>query len=131
MAPRDRFSASFIKSAKPDKHCVDAGLWLHIRADSGAQWFLRFDRFSKRCEMGLGGFPHVSLKQARELAEVARSQLAAGIDPVKERRRLKREALKSANTFEHLAHEPFEARKSEPKGDGKNGCWFTPLALHV
>ena len=81
--------------------------------------------------MGLGGFPRVSLKQARELAETARSQIFAGIDPIKERRRLKREALQSANSFEHLAHEAFEARKSELKGDGKNGRWFTPLALHV
>ena len=29
--------------------------------------------------------PGVSLKQARGLAEAARSQLAAGIDPIKER----------------------------------------------
>jgi integrase len=131
MAPRDRLSAAFIKSAKSGKHCDGAGLWLHKRADGGAQWFLRFDRFGKRCEMGLGGFPRVSLRQARESAELARSQLAAGIDPVKERRRLKREALQSANTFEHLAKEAFEARKSALKGDGKNGRWFTPLALHV
>ena len=86
MAPRDRLSAAFIKSAKPGKHCDGAGLWLHKRADGGAQWFLRFDRFGKRCEMGLGGFPRVSLRQARDLAELARSQLAAGIDPIKERR---------------------------------------------
>ena len=131
MAPRDRLSAAFIKSAKSGKHCDGAGLWLHKRADGGAQWFLRFDRFGKRCEMGLGGFPRVSLKQARDLAETARSQLAAGIDPVKERRRLKREALQSANSFAHMAHEAFDARKSELKGDGKNGRWFTPLALHV
>ncbi|MEC8127289.1 MAG: integrase arm-type DNA-binding domain-containing protein [Pseudomonadota bacterium] len=131
MAPRDRLSAAFIKSAKPGKHCDGAGLWFHKRADGGAQWFLRFDRYCKRCEMGLGGFPRVSLKQARGLAETARSQLAAGIDPIKERRRLKREALQSANTFEHLAYEAFEARKSELKDDGKNGRWFTPLALHV
>ena len=131
LAPRDRLSATFIKSAKPGKHCDGAGLWFHKRADGGAQWFLRFDRYGKRCEMGLGGFPRVSLRQARDLAETARSQLAAGIDPIKERRRLKREALQSANTFEHLAHEAFEARKSELKGDGKNGRWFTPLALHV
>ena len=70
--------------------------------------------------MGLGGFPRVSLKQARELAEVARSQLAGGINPVIERQRLKREALQSANSFSHLAREAFEARKSELKGDGKN-----------
>ena len=131
LAPRDRLSAAFIKSAKPGKHCDGAGLWFHKRADGGAQWFFRFDRYGKRSEMGLGGFPRVSLKQARGLAETARSQVAAGIDPIKERRRLKLEALQSANTFEHLAYEAFEARKSELKGDGKNGRWFTPLALHV
>ena len=73
MAPRDRLSAAFIKSAKPGKHCDGAGLWFHKRADGGAQWFLRFDRYGKRCEMGLGGFPRVSLRQARDLAETARS----------------------------------------------------------
>jgi integrase len=71
LAPRDRLSAAFIKSAKPGKHCDGAGLWFHKRADGGAQWFLRFDRYGKRCEMGLGGFPRVSLKQARGLAETA------------------------------------------------------------
>ena len=81
--------------------------------------------------MGLGGFSRVSLKQAPGLAKTVRSQLASGIDPIKERRRLNREALQSANTFEHLAYKAFEARKSELKGDGKNGRRFTPLALHV
>ena len=40
LAPRDRLSAAFIKSAKPGKHCDGAGLWFHKRADGGAQWFL-------------------------------------------------------------------------------------------
>lgn len=57
MAPRDRLSVAFIRSAKPGKHCDGAGLWFHNRADGGVQWFLRFDRFSNRCDMGLGGFP--------------------------------------------------------------------------
>ncbi len=68
------------------------------------------------------------MRQARGLAETARSQLAAGIDPIKERRRLKREALQSANTFEHLAYEAFEGRK------GKTSDFrvpLTPEALHV
>ena len=29
LAPRDRLSAAFIKSAKPGKHCDGAGLWFH------------------------------------------------------------------------------------------------------
>ena len=57
LAPRDRLSAAFIKSAKPGKHCNGAGLWFHKRANGGAQWFLRFDRYGKRCDMGLGEFP--------------------------------------------------------------------------
>ena len=68
-------------------------MWFHKRSDGGAKCFLRFDRYGRRCEMGLGGFPRVGLRQARDLAETARPQLAAGIDPINERRRLKREAL--------------------------------------
>ena len=81
--------------------------------------------------MRLSGLPQVRLKPALELAGTAISQLAAGINLIKERRRLKREALQSANSFENLAQEAFEACKSELKGDGKIGYGFMPLTLHV
>jgi len=131
MAPRDRLSAAFIKTAKPDKYCDGAGLWLHKREDGGGQWFFRFGNHGRRREMGLGGLHKVSLKHARQLAEAARLKILDGVDPIRERQRLKHEALKPDHEFERLALEAFEAKKAELKGEGKNGRWFTPLELHV
>ena len=76
--------------------------------------------------MGLGGLHKVSLKHACQMAEAARLKILDGVDPICERQRLKREALKSDHEFRRLALEAFEAKKAELKGEGKNGRWFTP-----
>ena len=57
LAPRDRLSAAFIKSAKPGKHCDGAGLWFQKRADGGAQWFLRSTDMESAFRWGLAGSP--------------------------------------------------------------------------
>ncbi|WP_121631159.1 tyrosine-type recombinase/integrase [Tropicibacter alexandrii] len=131
MPARDRLSAAFVKSAPVGKHCDGAGLWLIKREDGGAQWVLRMTVHGRRREMGLGGFPAVTLAQARKLAEDWRAVVRAGIDPVKERERQAREAARADHTLRTVAEEAFEARKAELKGDGKAGRWFSPLELHV
>ena len=44
--------------------------------------------------MGLGGFPEVSLKDARELAVDYRKMARQGIDPIKTRSQQRRDALR-------------------------------------
>ena len=44
-------------------------------------------RAGRRRELGLGGYPSVSLKRARQGACAARDLLASGVDPIAERRR--------------------------------------------
>lgn len=131
MPARDRLSAAFVKSAPAGKHCDGAGLWLIKREDGGAQWVLRMTVHGRRREMGLGGFPAVTLAQARKLAEDWRAVVRVGKDPVKERERKAREAARADHTLRTVAEEAFEARKAELKGDGKAGRWFSPLELHV
>jgi integrase len=81
--------------------------------------------------MGLGSLADVSLKEARTAAEEWRKVAASGRDPIRERARLKREAAAVRPTLAAVAHEAFEARKAQLKGDGKAGRWFSPLELHV
>ena len=131
MPARDRLSAAFVKSAPAGKHCDGAGLWLIKRQDGGAQWVLRMTVHGRRREMGLGGFPAVSLAQARKLSEEWRAIAKQGRDPVKEREKLAREAAGADRTLRTIAEEAFEARKAELKSDGKAGRWFSPLELHV
>jgi hypothetical protein len=66
---------------------------------SGAKvWIARVTVAGRRRDMGLGGFPTVSLRQAREKAAAARKQAIDGLDPIAERERLarEREALRKA-----------------------------------
>ncbi len=37
----NKLTAAFVKSAPLGKFSDGGGLWLHKRADGGAQWFLR------------------------------------------------------------------------------------------
>lgn len=81
--------------------------------------------------MGLGGFPEVPLAKARDAADRWRAVAKAGRDPVKEREREVRQAMRADATLKAVSLEAFEARKAELKGDGKAGRWFSPLEIHV
>ncbi|PTV94689.1 integrase [Rhodobacter aestuarii] len=63
-----------------------AGLMLQITRNGGRTWLLRVKVGAKRREIGLGGFPDVTLAQARERAREVKDQIRRGIDPVEERK---------------------------------------------
>jgi integrase len=119
------------KAALPGKYSDGGGLWLHKRKDGGAQWVLRVHVQGRRREMGLGSYPEISLKQARKDAEQARAFVRQGIDPIKQRERQRREQARNMHLLADIAHDAFESRKAELKGDGKAGRWFSPLEIHV
>lgn len=131
MRAKNRLSAQFAKTAPAGKHCDGAGLWLVKRDDGGAQWVLRVTVHGRRREMGLGGFPALSLAEARKVAEHWRAVVAAGRDPVKEREAEERAARREDISLAVLTADAFEARKAELKGDGMAGRWLSPLTLHV
>ncbi len=62
------------------------GLHLQITPNAGRSWVLRAKVGSKRRDFGLGGFPAVTLAQAREKARDMRSKIENGIDPIEERK---------------------------------------------
>lgn len=127
----NKLAAATVKAATPGKYSDGGGLWLNKRNDGGAQWVLRVHVHGRRREMGLGSFPEVSLKEARESAEYWRGFVRQGLDPIKERERQRREAARNLHLLRDIALDAFESRKAELKGDGKAGRWFSPLELHV
>ena len=131
MRATNRLTASFLKTAPAGKHCDGAGLWLVKRDDGGAQWVLRVTVHGRRREMGLGGFPSVSLAEARKVAGRWRDVAAAGRDPVKEREAEERAARREDISLAVITADAFEARKAELKGDGAAGRWLSPLTIHV
>lgn len=131
MRARNRLSPAFVKTAPPGKHCDGGGLWLVKRQDGGAQWVLRVFIHGRRREMGLGGFPSLSLAQARMMAGRWRTVAKEGRDPIKEREAEERAARREDISLSVLTNDAFDARKAELKGDGKAGRWLSPLTLHV
>ncbi len=127
----NKLNNATVKAAGRGKHSDGGGLWIYKNADGGAKWVLRYTLHGRRHEMGLGAYPSVSLKEARESAEKWRAVVRNGKDAIKERERQRRVAERNMHILGDIALDAFESRKAELKGDGKAGRWFTPLELHV
>lgn len=65
------------------------GLHLQITPNGGRSWVLRATVGAMRRDIGLGGFPGVTLSQARDKARDARAKIESGVDPVEERKATK------------------------------------------
>ena len=102
---------------KPDRHPVGgvAGLHLYCKPSGSRSWVLRVKIGDKRKVIGLGSYPSVSLKTARELAREHRLTIKSGNDPIAEQR-AKKEALLAEQsqqiTFEEFARK-FIAKESK------------------
>jgi integrase len=104
------------------------GLCLHVSKSANSapgplarSWLLRIKVGNRRREFGLGSFPTVTLAMAREKARAMRERIAAGVDPVAEKRGVKSAlaaAAAAAVTFEKVAEE-WWAKKKEPTLTGK------------
>jgi len=66
-----------------------SGLLMQITPNGGRTWLLKTTVGNRRREIGLGGFPDVTLAQARERAREAKDQIRQGIDPIEERKAAK------------------------------------------
>ncbi|THD76007.1 DUF4102 domain-containing protein [Thalassobius vesicularis] len=72
-----------------------SGLLMQLTPNGGRSWLLRASVGGKRREIGLGGFPDVTLAQARDRARDTKDKIRSGIDPVEERKAT-RAALETA-----------------------------------
>ncbi len=90
----------------PGRYSDGAGLYFVVQASGSAAWAYRYMLRGVAREMGLGPYPAVSLRKARERALAAAELKADGIDPLNHRRRLKAaDALKESRikTFKECA----------------------------
>jgi len=105
-----------VKNAKPGaksrKMADGGGMYLLVDPKGGKYWRLKY-RFEgkERAPLALGVYPGVSLAEARGMRELARKQLASGIDPgqVKKARRAAKEA-ETKNGFEVVAREWYASK---------------------
>lgn len=103
-----KLTATAVKQAKPKEKAyklADGGsLYLEVMPTGAKYWRWKYRYAGKEKRLALGVYPAVSLKDARQAHQEARSTLADGIDP-----NLARKAAKAAsttvNTFEGIARE--------------------------
>lgn len=101
---------TLIRAAKPRekdwKLADEKGLYLLITANGSKLWRVKFRLNGKEKKLSLGAYPEISLKDARRLRDEARGDLAAGIDPARQKQEEKIVAkLGAANSFEAVAEE--------------------------
>ena len=105
-----RLTAKFIerKNLQPGVYFDGDGLILRVTKNSSKSWILRTLIQQKRCDMGLGGFPGVSLAEAREAAVRYRAIARNGGNPIEERKkeRVRAPSFREAAELVHKHHGP-------------------------
>lgn len=87
-------------------HGDGRGLYLKIAAGGAKSWILRISIDRRRRDVGLGGWPTVTLAKARKAAEATRAAVAEGRDPIAERRREQMPTFAAAAKAVHAANRP-------------------------
>lgn len=97
-----------IKKAKSKekqyKIADEKNMYVLVKPNGGKYFRLRYRLLGKENTLGLGVYPNVSLKEARELRDKARKLISQGIDP-KQDKRNKKAAQSPDRFFEFIALE--------------------------
>jgi integrase len=109
---------------KPYKLRDGRGLYLLVSTAGGRLWRLRYRYDGRESMLGLGAYPEVSLKTARDRAGDVYKQLSNGADPAAVKR-AKRSA--QADTFQAIALEWLAKQRFEPATLEKTKWTFNDL----
>ncbi|MEW6647830.1 MAG: integrase arm-type DNA-binding domain-containing protein [Pseudomonadota bacterium] len=122
--------------ARPGLHAVGgvAGLLLQVTESGARSWILRTTVGDRRRDIGLGGFPDVTLQQAREKAREAREQIRQGVDPI-EQRKAARASLVAAGakaiTFDEAARKFLASKRLEFQNAKHTAQWESTLQTYA
>ncbi|MDC0379123.1 tyrosine-type recombinase/integrase [Litorivicinus sp.] len=110
------------------------GLKLQVTPPTARSWILRAKINGKTRDIGLGSYPTISLKAAREIAQSYWEQIKAGRDPLQERQKSRDEAAAaraSRKTFKECASDCI-AQQLENKVSNKSvQQWTNTIKTYV
>jgi integrase len=107
-----RLTERGVQTAKPGRHSDGDGLHLVVSKAGRKKWVLRYQMARVRKDKGLGAYPAVGLKDARNRASEARKLVARGIDPIEADSAAKK-AAKPIPTFREIAQLVVEDAQSK------------------
>ncbi|MET0106310.1 MAG: integrase arm-type DNA-binding domain-containing protein [Sedimenticola sp.] len=117
---------------KPGKHADGNNLYLDIKERGTKSWIFRYQLHGKRHEMGLGAYPLITLKQARETASDYRKLLSKGTDP-KGHRDSQAHISRSGNiwTFDRCSAAYIEDHRTAWKNAKHTSQWTNTLKTYA
>ncbi|MGB7834756.1 MAG: Arm DNA-binding domain-containing protein [Xanthobacteraceae bacterium] len=125
------------RTASTGSHCDGHGLYLLVKPAGTRSWLFRYALVGRQHWMGLGSFPVVTLKRAREKALEARRLLADGEDPLAHKRAarasLRQQHTKQlrALTFDQCAEQFIKSHSAGWRSVMHAKQWSQSLRDHV
>src|SRR5689334_6206065 len=121
--PRNALAPSGVAKLKPGKYADGLGLYLVVDPSSARRWVLRLTVNRTRRELGLGGYPTVSLALAREQTIRLRRIAKEGGNPEMERDRKTR----TVPSFEQCAIDAHAEYSRKWRSKKHAQQWITTL----
>lgn len=123
LAGFHKLSTRKVMSVKsPGRHSDGKGLYLLVKKTGRKSWVYMWNKDHRRREMGLGGFPDVSLARARDKAQIAREMIAEERDPLHEK---KKTVIKS---FGEAADHLVETLKADWTNEKHRQQWIRTVS---
>ncbi len=128
--PHKALTDRFIRgNLSPGRYADGNGLYLIVDKSGNRRWMLRTCNKArkKRCDLGLGGFSTVSLKEAREEAIKWKAVARSGTDPVGERRK----TAQVVPTFAEAARIVHKEHRDTWKNEKHAAQWINTLVTYA
>lgn len=126
MANGNRLTAARARAVTQPGMCGDGGtLYLKVAPGGSKSWIQRITIDGRRHDIGLGGYPLVTLARAREAAFDSRRVARSGGDPLAAKRRAK------TPTFREAAEETFATNERRWRKGKHTRNWMQSLAKYA
>ena len=121
-----RLTAAKVRAVKdPGRYGDGAGLYLVVRPTGSKAWVQRAVVNGRRRDIGLGGYPTVTLAKARERAAENRTAMVDGQDPSANKRK------RVIPTFKEAAYAVLEMNRPRWKSAKHGSNWIQMLERHA
>ena len=109
----------------PGFYRVDVSLYLRVSPTGGKSWIQRLVINDQRQDIGLGGYPVISLDDAKAEALANRQRLREGIDPLTEKNKAR------TPTFREAAEKTFQANKTRWRSEKTAANWTRGMVRYA